>query len=412
MPEPLSRQVFQPHSVIVREGEQADCAYLIESGRVEVSALRGGRSVRLAVLGENDFFGEMALVDHTVRSATVTALDETHVVIIDADRFRAEIDRGQPLMQMFVRVLVERLRSTGGRLLSYESPGTDPEHHQDQRRRSDPASTELAVGALQLEHDLRHAISAGQLAMHYQPIVELQDGRIVGFEALMRWQRGKQGVVMPRDFIGVAETSGLIVPIGMIAIEQSCAVLNSLANSSSLAATPLFMGINVSPRQFAEPSFFERLRRALDESGVLPEQIHLEITETSLMDDPDRAVATLNRIKDFGVRLSIDDFGTGYSSLSYLSRFPIDTLKIDRSFVSTMETTPASLQIVRAIARLAQSLEMTIVAEGIEAPTQSKALSELGCQNGQGYLFSKPVPATELATLLWTGVPPRARVLG
>jgi len=180
--------------------------------------------------------------------------------------------------------------------------------------------------------------------------------------------------------------------------------------AAGLLAVPI--AVNVSPLQLRHRGFIAELGRFVGADAQAAAGLELEITESVIMEDVKNSIATLQAIRDMHINIAIDDFGTGFSSLSYLAKLPIDTLKIDRSFVSTMETTPASLQIVRAIARLAQSLEMTIVAEGIEAPTQSKALSELGCQNGQGYLFSKPVPATELATLLWTGVPPRARVLG
>jgi EAL domain-containing protein (putative c-di-GMP-specific phosphodiesterase class I) len=407
----LSRQTFQPRSVILREGERGDCAYLIESGRVEVSALRGGRSMRLAVLGKHDFFGEMALVDQTVRSATVTALETTQLVIIDGKRFRSEIDRAQPLMQMIVLVLVERLRSTGGRLLSYQSPETDPsdQSQQGSLMASLPSSAEMALNNLRLEHDLHRAVIAGELEMHYQPIVELRGEHVVGFEALMRWRHGDRGLLPPCDFIGLAEASGLIVPMGRFGIEQSCATLKRLGSPTPSTGAPLFMAINVSTQQLAEPTFVEELRGALDASGVDPSRIHLEITESVLMADPDRAVATLDRIKDLGVDISIDDFGTGYSSLSYLSRFPIDTLKIDSSFISTMASDPASQQIVSAIVRLAQSLELTLVAEGIEESRQQELLRELGCQYGQGYLFSKPLPPTELASFLEVGRPARDR---
>jgi PAS domain S-box-containing protein len=255
-----------------------------------------------------------------------------------------------------------------------------------------------AVNRLQLETDLRKALECNEFRVYYQPLVSLQDGRIVGFEALTRWQR-PQGIAMPSEFITVAGETGLIVPMNRRLLREACQQLRRW-QSLFPAAAPLFMSINVTAREFEQPDVASHIRESLQQTGVDPGCIDLEITENIAMGDAVRSALVLAELKSLGVRLSIDDFGTGYSSLSRLQRFPVDTLKIDRSFITGMGADLESHEIVRIIVILAHSLGLKVVAEGIETQEQMDTLKPLGCELGQGYLFSRPGAAETIEELL------------
>ena len=235
--------------------------------------------------------------------------------------------------------------------------------------------------------------------LHYQPIVDFGLGKIIGFEALIRWDRPDHGPVSPVVFIPVAERTALINPIGKWVITEACRQ-HAEWQSSLSRRLDCILNVNVSPRQIQQPDLADQVAHALSEARMDPTLLKIEITESAVLEDLDNAVLTLERLHDLGVRIAIDDFGTGYSSLSTLLRVPIDTIKIDRSFTSTIETDPTALRIVRAIINMADSLGKDIVAEGIETESQAKIIRGMGAQFGQGYLYSKPVPAALAFDLL------------
>jgi diguanylate cyclase (GGDEF)-like protein len=244
---------------------------------------------------------------------------------------------------------------------------------------------------LHTENHLREALGKQEFELHYQPIVALRTGHASGAEALVRWRRS-DGLVAPGSFIGIAEETGLIIPLGNWVFREACETAK-LWHAAAPNRPPVTMSINLSPVQFGHPELAETLEELVLLSGVDAGTITIEITERSTMTDPDRALAVLKQLKAMGFRLAIDDFGTGYSSLSYLQRFPIDILKIDRSFISNLGGAGGGEKIVVAILALADSLGITVVAEGVEARTQANALRELGCQHAQGYLFARPLPS-------------------
>ena len=262
----------------------------------------------------------------------------------------------------------------------------------------------LATTRLHLENDLRRALRTGEFVLHYQPIVSLADAQIVGFEALVRWQVSGQKLVYPGDFIAVAEETGIIVPLGMWVLREACRTVR-LWQQQFGAARTLGMSVNISPRQFAQRGLVQGVETVLRETGVFPPAIKLEITESGTMGDPERAVRVLSQLKSLGVQLSVDDFGTGYSSLSYLHKFPLDILKIDRSFVSGLTRNKESRQIIKTMMALARGLHMKVIAEGIENREQSVELQRLGCSLGQGYFFSKPLAAPDALALLKSAQP-------
>lgn len=254
----------------------------------------------------------------------------------------------------------------------------------------DPAMHELSVNRLNLETDLRRALERKEFRVYYQPVITLQTGRISGFEALVRWQRPGKGLVAPAEFIGVAEEMGLIVWIGLWVLRTACKQAHQW-HIERPQETPLTMSVNVSARQFTQDDLVAQVERILRETQVDPATIKLEITESVAMSDAEKTIKVVNELKKLGLSLSIDDFGTGYSSLSYLRRFPMDTLKIDRSFVSGLKNNQENREIVCTVLALARNLGMDVVAEGAETLEEVNYLKTLDCEFAQGYFFSKPV---------------------
>jgi diguanylate cyclase (GGDEF)-like protein/PAS domain S-box-containing protein len=264
-----------------------------------------------------------------------------------------------------------------------------------------PALHEAAVGRLALEADLQRGIEEGQFALHYQPILELASGRLVGLEALLRWHHPERGWVAPLDFIPAAEASGQIVPIGRFVLRQACR--QAVAWQARFPARPLRMSVNVSARQLQEPEVADDIKRVVDESGMDPRLLVLEITESVLVQDVEAMAAKLRALTACGLRVAVDDFGTGYSSLSYLHRFPVHLLKIDKSFIDRVDGSFDDAALARAIVRLGQALHLETVAEGVETASQLAALRELGCTYGQGYHFARPLEAGGVEELLEAG---------
>ncbi len=260
-----------------------------------------------------------------------------------------------------------------------------------------------AVSLLQIETDLRLGVERAEFELFYQPIVDLETMRFAGVEALVRWLHPEFGHISPDKFIEIAESTGLIIPMTQQILKSACAMLNQLNGRAEAGAEALFVSVNLSGKHFNHPDVVEHIETILTESKVDPKCIKLEITETAVMDNAERASMVLKQIKALGVQISIDDFGTGYSSLSYLQKFPIDTLKIDRSFVRSMEDGRQNGEIVRMILALADAMKLSVVAEGIESVHQLHQLRILNCRYGQGYLFSHPLPVAEIELLLQTG---------
>jgi diguanylate cyclase (GGDEF)-like protein len=254
----------------------------------------------------------------------------------------------------------------------------------------DKAMHAVAMNLLQMETDLRRALERHEFFIQYQPIVALDNFNLRGFEALVRWQHPERGLISPMDFIPVAEDTGQILPIGQWALQEACRQMRRWQRRFP-SDPPLFISVNLSGKQFTQADLIGQVKDILDETKLDPRSLKLEITESVVMENIDTATEMLKQLRALGVQLSIDDFGTGYSSLSYLHRFPIDTLKVDRSFVMRMVDNNENIEIVRTILMLAQNLGMDVVAEGVETKEQLALLRKLGCENGQGYFFSRPV---------------------
>jgi len=280
-------------------------------------------------------------------------------------------------------------------LAMYRAKAQGPGHF-DVYRPDDEAT---AVSRLQTSSDLHRALERSELELHYQPIVELHDSSLVGLEALVRWNHPTRGQLLPGEFIPLAEESGVIIPLGRWVLSEACrqtAVWTERRRAAGLDADRCHVTVNVSSRQLSDPGFCRQVEAALAESRLEPDHLWLEITESMLMGDVEQSVRMLTSLRDLGIHLAIDDFGTGYSSLSYLKQFPVETLKIDRSFIDEVDSDREDIAIARAIVALGDSLRLSVIAEGVERPTQAEQLTRLGCYLAQGYLFGCPAPARRL----------------
>lgn len=257
------------------------------------------------------------------------------------------------------------------------------------------------MARLGLEHDLRLGLERGEFVVHYQPVVLLETGRIVGFEALVRWVHPARGLVPPGEFVPLAEETGLIIPIGQWVLREACRQTRGWQERYP-STSPLLVGVNLSARQLSHPNLYEEVRDALGEAGLDPERLTLEITEGAVVGDGERHIGTLRRLADLGVRFAVDDFGTDYSSLSYLKRLPVGMLKIDRSFVERIGKDREDEVLVSGMVHVASGLGLKVVAEGVETPEQLVRVKSLGCGLAQGHHFSEPLPAETAGRLLLT----------
>jgi len=392
MSDALPRQIFPAGAQIFTKGDAGNFAYVIESGNVEMTVSRSGRKVVLARYRDGDLLGESALVDDEPRAATAVAVEETQVVVLDKRTLREHVANSDETVQLLLRLTLERLRSLEQLVVSQGSAGITG------RRATDHGSK-----AHELVQDLQGAIEGDALSLNFQPIVHLPTGRIAGFEALVRWNHPVHGNVVPSSFIRLAEETGMIVPMGRWMLRQALAshqFFKAIAVEKETQETPLYISVNISSRQLLTDGEVDGLCTIVHEAGIPADQVLFEITETLMVDEPEKVADAMRRLHKHGVRIAADDFGTGYANLSFLNRFPLDILKIDRTFITNMASEDRSRKIVRTIVRLAQDLGMSIIAEGIEAAQEIEVLRELECDFGQGFLLSPPVSQNEAGLLL------------
>ncbi|OUR96115.1 hypothetical protein A9Q81_13040 [Gammaproteobacteria bacterium 42_54_T18] len=251
---------------------------------------------------------------------------------------------------------------------------------------------EATGNQLGLENDLHSALANDELFLPYQPKIELNTGKMVGAEVLLRWQHPVLGLVSPVQFIPLDEETGLIIPIGHWVLETAC---RNLALWRKKGLSPINLAVNVSVKQFQSVNFTKQVKKVIEDTSIDPKHLELEVTESLLMDTESTSIETMTNLKEMGISIAIDDFGTGYSSLQYLSKFPIDYLKIDRSFVMGLDTSGKSIAIIRAIIAMAQGLGLEVIAEGVEDEAQARLLREFGCQLAQGFLYSRPLKESD-----------------
>ncbi|MBO1349970.1 MAG: EAL domain-containing protein [Hormoscilla sp. GUM202] len=389
--EGLRKRKLQAGELIFSEGDPGDYAYIIEEGAIEIWTEIDGQRLVLNVLSAGSMFGELALVDGRTRSASATAKGDVLLTLMTQEQVNQRIQSADPILRMLLLVAIRYFRSeteklrhyTEEQITSYSDPRADLEGRISE-----------AVEMIRMESELRTAIDEEQFTLLYQPVIHLERGQIVGFEALIRWQSPTRGLVRPDLFIPLAESTSLIVPIGQWVIAEGVRALQEI---ESVTGKQMFVNLNIANRQIEDPDFFEFL---LEETRqVQPSQIKLEILERSLFDS-DAAIAWVRRCRSLGFPLVLDDFGTGYSSLQYLNKYRFDTIKIDKSFVWGLDDKANSRSICQAIVDLSHALGMTVVAEGVEKSSHVNALREIGCSFGQGYFFAKPMPLENAIALL------------
>ena len=345
----------------------------------------GGDQFAIALPGHGDDAGPLAqqLIDAFAR-ADRTRPTRGATMSVGAVRFPADGADAATLVRRAGVAVSEARRGGRGQLCRFVR-----------------AQETRATRQLELEQALRRAIDARELFLHYQPRVSLKTGHILQSEALLRWRHPVYGLVSPAEFIPVAEQAGLIDSIGAWVMNTACRETGQLQR---LARTPTKVAVNVSPQQFANPHLLEQIERALEKGAIAPEQLEIEITESLLLTDTERTVRTLHALRALGIEVAVDDFGTGYSSLAWLASLPLNRLKIDRSFIAKMGADARSDALVGAIISMGHALELSVTAEGIETAEQAQRLRELGCDEAQGYWFSRPVSLQTLRNLLEPGM--------
>lgn len=376
----------------MRQGDPGDAAYLIEEGQVEIfTGIEGQKDQVLGRRGAGTIIGEMAIVDQKPRTASIQALTQCTLLAITQDDFSRRLAHADPIMKMVIHAIL-----THYRVLLH---GDQNQYIETEITEKVTGVSEKAFATIRLTHDFREAILGYQLQLHYQPIIDITKNKIVGFEALMRWHHPTRGMISPAEFIPIAEESGLIVHASRWALREAVSMLSRLKNKNDLCE-PWFVSLNFSSLDLAAEDFADHVTETLQDTDVHPSRVKLEITERMLIKDPEGAIQTLKKCRGAGLTVALDDFGTGYSSLSYLHRFPIDTMKIDRSFIIEMLENHASLTLVRTIIALAKGLGMSVVAEGVEKQEESDLLRESGCEMVQGYLYARPMAESDLVSWL------------
>lgn len=387
MNETLPREQFAPAETVFGIGELGDSAYVIEAGSVEI--LAGLAQERIALLGAGELFGEVALLDQQPRTATVRTLEATTLVRIERSHVNELLKRSDPVIRHLMTLLLERFRSTHpGQVALSDAPHV-------------AIDQEIALRTLTLTRDLSFALENGQLELFYQPLIGFAEHNLVGFEALVRWWHPTLGMIMPMEFIGLAEKTGLIHRLGFWVLEHAIATWAQLRLlCQPTTGLPPFVSVNLSAAELGDPRIVETIRQALEAKGMLPQELKIELTETVIIEDRATVGDVLEKLSALGIAIALDDFGTGYAGLDYLKSLPISCLKIDKTFVQEMATSLRSHEIVQSSINLAWSIGLSTIAEGVEDEDTVQRLSDLGCNVAQGYYFARPMPASALAAWL------------
>jgi EAL domain-containing protein (putative c-di-GMP-specific phosphodiesterase class I) len=393
-----AEKVFKAGELIMAQGEVGECAYFIQEGRVQIGVEKpNGKMLDMGTRGPGSIIGEMAIVDDQPRSATIRALEDCILLEISRDDFARSVRNANPIVRLIAQVILMRYRDVLSR--SQILAGESAELPSPETLERQYAEQINVVEAIKMANDFKLAILTGQLLLHYQPIMSIRSGRILGFEALMRWQHPVRGLISPDVFIPMAEDSGLIVDASRWALREACQMVSRL-DSARPDLKDIYVSVNLSATDFDEEEFMSSLSGILDETGMAPERLHIEITERLLMKQPRHVKRTLDECRELGISVVIDDFGTGYSSLSYLYQYPIDTLKIDKSFIHKMREDPTVVGLLKSILTLREHMGIKIIAEGVETVEESEILGDLGCDTAQGFYFSKPVCENAMTALL------------
>ena len=383
MNEGLPREQIAAGAEVFCFGEPGNSAYVVESGRVEVLAADGRP---LAQLGVGALFGEVALLDQQARTATVRALEPTTLLRIERDHVQSLLKRADPVIRHLLSLLLARFRSAYPGAMTAPAPG------------SQAPDQEAALRTLMLTRDLDYGLAHGQLELFYQPLIGFAQRNLLGFEALVRWRHPVLGMIMPMEFIGLAEKTGLIHQLGQWVLQQALADWAQLRSFCHPAAgLPAFISVNLSAPELSAPAIVGQVRDLLNRYDIPPRELKIELTETVIIEDREAVGNVLEQLSALGVAIALDDFGTGYAGLDTVKSLPIACLKIDKTFVQDIGQSLRSYEIVQSAIQLALSLGLTTIAEGIEDEDTANRLSEMGCGVAQGYHFARPMPLANVA---------------
>jgi EAL domain-containing protein (putative c-di-GMP-specific phosphodiesterase class I) len=386
----FDREVFSNGQEIFRSGDAGDCAYLIEEGVVEILVVKQGGEHRIRLIGKGELFGEVSLIDYEPRTATVRAVERTVLVPIPRKLMEGLLEKSDPVLRHLLLVILERFRHRNdGSGLPDMGNRVPPE----QSRRRSIVKGE-ATQKLSLAHGMKRALTHGEFQLYYQPICNLADGSVAGFEALIRWHHPVDGPLQPDDFLWIAEQTGLIHDIGLWTLERACRDWHTLRQFADYG-TP-FVSVNLSPSQLSNEMLAEEVKSIIASQNMDAAELKLELTETVMVEQPESALKMMHKLIGLGCSLALDDYGAGHSGLRHLQRYPLGTLKIDGAFVEPILTSAQSLEIVRSSVALAHSLGMSVVAEGVETEGVRAKLLEMKCDFGQGWYFGRPATLKEL----------------
>ena len=380
---PSLRTTLNTGEVLFREGDPPDTAYLIETGGIEVRARQRGKDVVLSLLGPGDLVGEMAVIDDSPRTATATAISDTVLFPIDRSQIAERLAGTDPIVRSLLEGQLKRYRGALAALQGL-GPDTAPVPMTTSER--------LGVNKIRLESQLREALAARGLELSLQPLLDVDRGRIAGYEALVRWHHPERGPISPAEFVALAEETSLIVPVGEYVMDAAC---ESVARLVEAGHGQPFVAVNVSARQLSHPGLVERIVARADAASLPRGTLKLEITESQVL-DYDLVGQVIALCHGHGIKVALDDFGTGYSHLAHLHRLEFDVLKVDQAFSRHMTGDPRAMAVVEAIVQLGRALQAEIVVEGVETPAQLQALRRLGCHYAQGYLIGRPRTLAEI----------------
>jgi len=377
---------YKQGDVIFKAGDSAHCAYIVESGHVGLYT-EGKENNLVATLDKGELLGEMGIINDAVRSISAYADTNVELLVIDREQITTRLENSDPIIRGVMEVLLRRIRN----MLNedyYESVIVETEN----------LIVTKGMHKIRFEKELFRALDKDELINVYQPMVDLKEGYIAGFEALSRWLHPEKGMVSPFEFISLAEESDFIVPMGINIFNNACkqlAEFQKCRNKSQPSLPDLFMSINVSASQLTAENFLKKIKEITQKHRVKPSNIKIEITESQVVDYESIQV-WIDECNAFGFQLSLDDFGTGYSGFQHLLELDFHTIKIDQAFIKTIETNKKSIIMLEVITDMAKRLNMSVVAEGIEDLKSAQLLTKIGVDYGQGYYFYKPMLSEEV----------------
>ena len=381
----IRRELFAGE-VLYRQGDPTDCAWLIESGQVELVSVHGRRTTRHGVLGAGELIGELGLLDGAPRSATATARVDSVLLAIEREQFMERLQAGDPILRTLVDSLLQRIRGLVASLPA------DAEMPSEDVPCDDPVER-LGIDKIRLEAQLRDALSSGELEVRYQPIYDIAAARVAGYEALVRWDLPGSGPVSPAQFIQLAEETSLIVPVGEYVLDKVIGVLQALRDDG---ADPLpSIAVNLSARQLVEPGMARQIVARAERAKLPAGALKLEVTESRMLDYAPVA-AVMKHCREQGLPFALDDFGTGYSNLTHLHSLDFEFIKVDQAFARHMFDSERAMAMVEAIVNMAHAIGAKVICEGVETREQLDRLRAMGVEYAQGYLIGKAAPAEEV----------------